>query len=182
MRPARPPGHYGDGLPDPIRKEGFSEAYLRALAASQGVSVIREENDFDGIDLALAARGYVTYQGQRSSLRSPRLGVQLKCSSKHQPIEGTLQHDLPVQNYEALRARRQAMPSVLVVVCVPPDWESRLVWTPDALLLRHCAFWRSLEGAPPTSNRRTCRVTLHQRLSPEELSRIMFLVAEDRPL
>ena len=162
--------------------EAFSEAYLRALAAREGLSVTRDANDVDGIDVVIAARGYVQHEGRRGGRRSPRLGVQLKCSGRHEPRDGVLQHDLPVKSYDDLRARDHVVPRVLVVVCVPPDWEQRLEWSPEALVLRDCAFWASLVGLPPTKNRRTCRVVLRQRLSPAVLTHILFRIAEEEPL
>jgi hypothetical protein len=162
--------------------ESFSEAYLRALAAHQGLSVVREVHDVDGLDVVLAAHGYVEHEGRQGRRRSPRLGVQLKCSGRYEPRDGTLQHDLPVKNYEDLRARDHVVPRVLVVVCVPPDWEQRLEWSSEALVLRHCAFWASLVGLPPTKNRRTCRVTLRHRLSPQALTHMLFSIAQEQPL
>ena len=162
--------------------ESFSEAYLRALAACEGFSVSREAQDVESVDVVVAAHGRVEHEGRKSSRRSPRLGVQLKCSARHEPGDGVLQHDLPVKNYDDLRARNYVVPRVLVVVCVPPDWEQRLEWTPEALVLRHCAFWASLVGAAPTENRRTCRVALHQRLSPAALRHILYCIAEEQPL
>lgn len=162
--------------------ERFSEAYVRALAAAEGLSVVREEDDVDGIDLTSVARGLVEHDGRRGARRSPRLAIQLKCSHRHRPVDGALQHDLPVKNYDELRYRGHAQQRVLVVVCVPTDWEQRLTWSPEALVLRHAAFWTSLVGQPPTQNRRTCRVVLRNPLCPGELTRMLFVIAQERRL
>jgi Domain of unknown function (DUF4365) len=162
--------------------ESFSEAYVRGMAAREGLSVIREAHDVDNIDIVIAAYGHVEHEGQRSRGCSPRIGVQLKCSGRYEPRDGMLQHDLPVRNYEDLRSRDHVVPRVLVVVCVPPDWEQRLDWSPEALVLRHCAFWASLVGLPPTNNRRTCRVTLRQYLSPRSLTHMLYCIAQEQPL
>ncbi|MCX4245707.1 DUF4365 domain-containing protein [Paraliomyxa miuraensis] len=160
--------------------ERFSEAYLRALAAAEGLSVVREEDDVDGVDFMVAARGLLGPAAGRVLRRSPRLAIQLKCSQRHQPVDGVLEHDLPVKNYDELRSRRYAIPRILVVVCVPPDWAQRLTWSVDALTLRRVAFWASLVGLPATTNRRTCRVELRSPLYPGELTRILHVVAQER--
>lgn len=162
--------------------ESFGEAYLRAVAARQGLSVIRDAHDVDGIDVVVAARGFVEHDGRRGTQRSPRLGMQLKCSGRYEPRDGVLQHDLPVKNYDDLRASDHVVPRVLVVLCVPSNWMQRLEWSPDALVMRHCAFWASLVGMPPTRNRRTCRVELRHRLSPEALTEMLYRVSEELPL
>jgi len=55
--------------------ESFSEAYMRAMAARQGLTVTREDQDVDGLDVVIAAHGYVEHEGRRGEQRSPRLGV-----------------------------------------------------------------------------------------------------------
>jgi hypothetical protein len=65
--------------------ESFSEAYLRAMAARQGLTVTREGHDVDGLDVVIAAHGYVEHEGRRGGHQSPRLGVQLKCSNTTYP-------------------------------------------------------------------------------------------------
>lgn len=65
---------------------------------------------------------------------------------------------LPVKNYNDLRADVME-PRLLVLVCVPEDYDDWAEQTEDQLCLRHCAYWLSLAGKPETENDST--VTVH---------------------
>ncbi|MBF0552340.1 MAG: DUF4365 domain-containing protein, partial [Deltaproteobacteria bacterium] len=59
-----------------LQKEKFSEAYVRAVASAAGFSITKPEVDDDSIDLILGHRG------GRGTVRSPQVGLQLKCTSR----------------------------------------------------------------------------------------------------
>jgi hypothetical protein len=93
-----------------FRKEQFSAAYVRALAAVAGLSVARPEPDCDSEDLILSARLAA------ARIRSPKLAVQLKCSSSLAKLPNDVAFLLPIKNYDDLRPVNLAVPRVLVVV------------------------------------------------------------------
>ncbi len=130
-------------------KEEFSRAYVRAVASVAGVKVSTDDVDDDSIDLKL----------ERSGQCSPKLDLQLKCTTDIIPKEGDLSFVLKLKNYDDLR-RPTLAPRWLVVLFVPDDAANWLECSPDQLILRHCAWWTSLAGADESDNRTSVTVKL----------------------
>jgi hypothetical protein len=79
------------------------------------------------------------------TVRTPRLNLQLKATAT--PVtEDPFTFDLPVKNCDELRSASLKVPRILVGVVVPEDAASWVSATEDALLLRHCGYWKSLRG------------------------------------
>jgi len=163
-----------------FRKEQYSAAYVRAIAAVVGVSVAKPDPDCDSEDLILSARL------ASARIRSPKLALQLKASSVlvKGPID--LAFPLPIKNYEDLRPTNLAVPRLLVVVELPPgdDPNGWLHHDDDRLCLMHTAYWTSLFGYRTMSNQTTVTVhiPLDRRLTAETLSSIMNRLGEgERP-
>lgn len=126
--------------------ELFSLAYIRAVSANVGYQVTRPELDDDSVDGILMARG------------GRRLEFQAKATTRNLLHGQHLRFPLPIKNYDDLRADTQ-LPRILIVLLMPsgqPEW---LQQTSDELCLRHCAYWKSLEGCPESPN--TYSVTVH---------------------
>ena len=155
-------------------KEQFSAAYLRALAAVAGCSVAKPEPDCDGEDLVLSTRLLDT------PIRSPKLAVQLKCSSVVTKLRDEISFPLSIKNYDDLRPTNLAVPRILVVVEIPAgeNPEAWLDQSPDRLCLLRTAFWISLYGLRPTSNEMTVsvRIPLSQRLTSPALRGMMSTI------
>ncbi len=126
-----------------LQKEQFSIAYVQAVAAVAGVKVSRTEVDDDSIDVGL----------ERTGGYAPKLDLQLKCTGDVLPVAGgDLSFALKLKNYDDLR-RPTLAPRWLVLMFVPeacPDW-LEITSTPETIV-RRCAWWVSLEGAPDVSN------------------------------
>jgi Domain of unknown function (DUF4365) len=135
------------------RKQEFSKAYVKAVAAVCGYATQVPSVDDDSVDLGLAARG------GGGTVRSPRLDLQLKCTDQDFVRSQTINFPLPVKNYEELRPTDLMVPRILVVVVVPGDLAQWVAHSESELLLRHCGYWFSLRGMPATENEET--VTLH---------------------
>ncbi|MGH9967099.1 MAG: DUF4365 domain-containing protein [Pyrinomonadaceae bacterium] len=150
------------------RKEQFSKAFIHGIATIAGYTIQRPDVDDDSIDLVIAARG------GGSTLRRPRIELQLKCTHVDDGDTENLGYDLKIKNYDDLRVDT-IVPRILVVVLVPEDVNSWLRLTPDEMCLRRCAYWHSLFGFPETSNTDTVRVHLARTasFSPESLRRMM---------
>jgi hypothetical protein len=138
------------------RQEALSRAYVRAIAAQAGLAVSGPENDY-GIDLTLRA---ITMRDGRRRDIGPQLDVQLKSTARANVAGGMIGYDLDVVNYEDLRAGSELAPRILVLLVMPEDEALWLSQSPDELALRHCAYWRSLRGAPPSSSVSTVRVAI----------------------
>ena len=71
-----------------------------------------------------------------------------------------LRYDLEAKAYEDLRDPNVRSPRILVLVVVPGDEVQWLGQSDDHLLIRHCAYWLSLVGRPPTTAKKTVRVAV----------------------
>lgn len=154
-------------------KAEFGSAYVRAVAHTAGYFV-QEANrmmDADGVDLTIFARG------SRGQMRSPRLDVQLK-TTQHGLEDEAVTLDLPVKNYDELRAAGYQTPRILVVVVVPPTPRDWLVATEEQLALKRCGYWTSLLGRPDSTNETAVRVRLPRtaRFHVEQLQALMARV------
>lgn len=159
------------------QQEQFSLAYVRAVATVAGYSLYQPEVDDDSVDLGIAARG------GNGALRSPRLEVQIKCTSTEVLFDREVRFGLKLKNYDDLRLPCH-VPRALVVVVVPDATEAWLSHSEDELILRRCGYWVSLLGRPESPNE--SKVTVHlprtNLFSPAALQAMMVSVGERRPL
>jgi hypothetical protein len=88
---------------------------------------------------------------------SPRLELQLKCTSRGILDENYIKYPLNLKNYNDLKINA-LVPRILVVVLVPEKIIDWIKQTESELCLRHCAYWVSLRGMPDTEN--TTNVTI----------------------
>lgn len=153
----------------PLQQEQFSRAFVHAVVTVAGFKIVPPAApDDDSVDLGIAARGPM------GSVRSPRIDVQLKC------FRGAVETDpwsypLKVKNYEDLRHEDFQVPRILVVVAVPELVEGWLEQDETQMVLRHCGYWTSLRGMPPTDNEHTISVPVPRRnlFSVESLKAMM---------
>jgi hypothetical protein len=139
-------------------KSEFSVAYVRAIAHAAGYFVQEASRSFDGdgIDLTVLSRD------RRGTVRSPRVELQVKATSE--PVVGDpFPYDLSVKNYHELRDEEFQIPRILVVMVLPTSPEHWTASSEEALILRHCAWWLSLRGAPDTPNTAAVRVRIPRR-------------------
>lgn len=153
------------------QQEQFSRAYVRAVATVAGVCLYEPEVDHDSVDLGFAARGGA------GTLRSPRLEAQLKCTSADARHDDAVRFPLKLKNYDDLR-RPCHVPRILIVVLVPKDITHWLDQSEEQMVLRRCAYWYSLLGAPQVENHTTVtlQVPRGNLLTPEILRGMMVAV------
>lgn len=141
-------------------REEFSYAYVHAIAAAVGYSCEKSPRllDLDGIDLTIRASG--NYRVRKRSI----LDLQVKCTSDFKILKKDgIKFPLLVHNYEDLISEINTIPCILVVVIIPENVDEWLIHSPDELRLRRCGYWKSLKGAPPTSNRKTITIDIPYR-------------------
>ncbi len=102
------------------RKQQYSFAYVRAVAAAAGFGVNEASVDDDSIDLQIASR---TTAG---TTKRPRLELQAKCYGDGEFAGDSFGYVLKLKNYDDLRDPDVQVPRILVVVRVPEDAESWL--------------------------------------------------------
>ena len=146
------------------RMEALSRAYVAAIAAQAGYVTDIGNLDRDSIDLTIRA----------GDAMRPAIGVQLKATTRIPAKAMSFNFPLSIKNYDDLRIETQT-PRVLVVLALPPKEASWLNHNVQRLILRRCAFWKSLRGMPPTDNTDTVSVglSLAQALTVECLHDLM---------
>lgn len=159
----------------------ISYAYLHAVAAKAGVSCSASERHQDnaGIDATLHV---VKDFGPGAALTEFSLHVQLK-ATKRQPalVDGTkFSYFMSgIDRYNKLRSVTLMPPRILVVLFLPERPEEWLTHDIDGLLLRRCAYWVSLYGAPESNNDtgETVYLPNTQHFSPDGLSDVLGRIA-----
>lgn len=157
-------------------EEELSLAYLHAVCARAGVtcSEARRALDNDGIDAMLKAR---FSQAQYPQMEDVHLEVQMKATKRQQADDGVkLSYWLKsVERYDVLRRENRQLARVLIVLFLPADPEEWLLHSEDELILRRCAYWASLRGAPAASSGTGATIKLPkvQHLSPANLQALM---------
>lgn len=150
------------------RKDHFSRAVVRAVAASAGIKATVPEQDEDSEDVTFSA-------SDTDEAPGGKLDAQLKCSQNISAQNGYFSFPLPVKNYDDLRWPEDVLyvPRILIVVHVPADPAEWMVSDPEKMTLKRCAYWVSLAGADATENASTINVTIptEQVFDPAALAR-----------
>lgn len=160
------------------RQEALCRAYVQAVAALAGVGTARPDPDY-GIDLLLREIGLLNGQHQDTSVQ---IDLQLRATTRASLTEAAVIYDLDVNTYNKLRIVSAGSPRILIVL-VQPDTEGEwLNQTPDQLSIRHCTYWLSLEGAPPSTASRSVRmaIPLENVFSPESVRTLLQRAKERR--
>jgi hypothetical protein len=156
------------------RKERFSLAYISAIAAHAGFQVIEARPiDKDSVDGEI-----ISDEGRR-----PRIEFQAKATARHRLRADDFVFRLSVKNYNDLR-RDVRTPRLLIVVLLPTSEEEWLVHSEEELQLRHCGYWFSLAGWPPTTNAATISVNIPrtQVFDTAQLRALMGRANREEPL
>lgn len=104
-----------------------------------------------------------------------QIDAQLKSTTNLIDAGHVMKFDLPVSNYDRLRATLVANAQILIVVDLHGASVNWLTASADELIFRKCAYWVSLFGAPATTNQTTIRIDIPkvQVFSPTALEEIM---------
>ena len=138
------------------RQEALCRAYLQAIAGRCGMSSSVPYPDY-GIDLSLHD---IEVRGNWRNESGYRLDIQAKSTTAANADSTLIRYELRVKDYEQLRDPAAGCPRLLVVLVLPEEESEWLAQSEDQLLLRRCAYWLSLRGFGPTTNRRTVRVLI----------------------
>lgn len=148
------------------REEGLSRAYVYAVATIAGYTFSEANLDRDGIDLRIHAGGFM----------SPAIGLQLKATIRlgEPGQDGNYRYDLCIEDYRRLIEPSQT-PRYLVVLSLPEDENKWLGVSDDEFVIRHCAYWISLEGMGDSENSRTKRIRIptRNRFDPDALRELI---------
>src|SRR5262249_51799245 len=133
------------------RQEALSRAYVQAVAAKAGVSCSRPDPDY-GTDLCL--REVEEGPDGRFFDTGVQVDLQLRSTTKATIKDTQVVYDLDIKMYNDLRVPRRT-PRFLVVFVLPTDEAEWVSQTSAGLLLRHGAYWISLEGQRERKSKNT---------------------------
>lgn len=138
------------------RQEALSRAYVQAIAARCGLNHSLPTLDY-GIDLTLHD---ISVLGNRRCDSGYKLDVQAKSTTLASVEERHIRYDMEVKAYEDLRQPVVGCPRILVLLVLPEQEARWLTQTEEELIFRHCAYWLSLKGREPTTNRKSVRILI----------------------
>lgn len=168
-------------LTDNQVKEQLSIAYVNAVAAICKFGCELTRIDMDSIDVSITCNGNLASD---STIRSPEIKLQLKATeSLELNRDGQYPFPLSIKNYNDLRGNTLT-PRLLVVLKLPDTTAGWLSHTSNDLIIRNCAYWLNLKGAPSVPN--AANITVHlpsgNTFSPEALKDIMIKVSRQESL
>jgi len=168
-------------LTDNQVKEQLSIAYVNAVAAICNFGCEITRLDIDSIDVSITCNGNLAAD---SIIRSPEIKIQLKATENLVlNASGHYSFPLSIKNYDDLRANTLA-PRLLVVLNLPNSRDGWLSHSINDLIIRNCAFWLNLKGAPNVFN--TANITVHLSalnvFSPNALKDLMLKVSRQENL
>ncbi|MEJ1242184.1 DUF4365 domain-containing protein [Chryseolinea sp. T2] len=131
----------------------LSYAYLHAVAshARAGCQMAPRTLDANGIDATVTSWGPFSSGG---ILKEVDVKIQLKATSV-EPAQTLTHFSFFVsgkKQYDDLRQNSIAVHRLLVVLFLPPSHPDWLNISENELLLKKCAYWVSLRGAPASTN------------------------------
>ncbi len=138
------------------RQEALCRAYVQAVAAQAGVTSSNPVPDY-GIDLSLRLVSPV--EGRRRDVGA-QVDLQLKSTTRAIVSDTHVIYDLDVDTYNDLRDTDRPTLLILVLFVMPVDEVFWLSQTSEHLCLRHCAYWVSLRGSPPSTATSSLRITI----------------------
>lgn len=154
------------------RKDLYSRAYVRAVAAAAGYIIGERDLDRDSVDLTISSAGFTHGVGGLT------LDLQLKCTAAADFDGSYLKFRLGQKNHEDLRQTKIASPRLLVVVLVPATLAGWLDHSEDSLAVKNCGYWYSLRGQPALAARSTTlRIPRSNQFCVPALRRIMKNIA-----
>ena|GEM_PF-103575 len=131
------------------RKEGLSRAYVQAVASAAGYTLAEPNLDRDGVDVQIRAGGQMR----------PSLDMQLKATVRLRQHGAHWRFPLLRRNYDLLREPTM-VPRVLVVLDLPEDEQRWLSASAQELVMRRCAYWVAIPGAPESENEHTLTISI----------------------
>ncbi len=165
----------------------LSYAYLHAVASKAGAACVNcnRHEDNRGVDAKITAWGPFPGSTGRD-LEEVDLKIQLKATVATPTISGGhISYFLNgVNRYDDLRKEALATHRILVVMFMPANSADWLNISEDELVLKKCAYWVSLRGAPPSTNKsgETVYIPQAQIFNPDSLTDICARLSRYRAI
>lgn len=162
-------------LTENLIKSELSVAYLHSIASNLGFELERSIIDNDSVDITISANGKKLVP--ESILSSPKVGIQLKATSKWElDSNNQIRFQLSAKNYADLRMN-SVVPKILVVLCLPEEKDYWLTYSAEEIVLRKCAYWQNFRGLDHDDTKSKI-VYLNQIFTPETLFDILVKISK----
>lgn len=156
----------------------FGECFVRVLTGAAGLIAGELDVDVTGVDF------FINEPGTRGTVRYPKIEVQVKSWHAPRGDSESWHYEMKVPHFNDLAGDGFQVPRYLFLVIVPPDAPEYTQAEPQALHLRHCAYWASLAKLRPIDERAqkktTVRVPKQNVLTVQELQRLLGRVPAPR--
>lgn len=158
----------------------LSYAYLHAVAARAGAVCKPGERDEDNKGIDATVRIFGPFPNAQY-IKSLHLDIQIKATIAT-PTDRETHWSYFIkgrERYEKLCQPCEAVPLLLVVLFLPDDSEQWVEHSPESLILRRCAYWVSLRGAPACTNTtgQTVYLPKNQELTSQSLLDVAARIA-----
>jgi hypothetical protein len=152
------------------KKEQFSTAFVNAISAQSGLRTAVPTVDDDSIDIIIKGRRF------EGIIRNPQIEIQLKCTASDDGDEEFLKFNLPLKNYDDLRANNILCPRYLFVFVVPDNCQQWLIHQNNYSQIKHCCYYFSLLDFPKKDNKTSVTISIprKQRLTSESMIALML--------
>ncbi len=135
------------------RKEEFSYAYIKAIAAVAGYTVDVTNRQIDNAGIDIIIRPPEDEDTEISNMiADPRIEAQVKCTAADIVKEKDIRFPLPIKNYNKLRDPNVLVSRVLIVVLVPKEVDRWLSISENETLFKGTAYWISLKNRESVKN------------------------------
>lgn len=130
-------------------KEGLSRAFILAVAHRAGLNCAFQAFDY-GLDGTFRD---VKMVGNRRVESGFSIDFQAKASENCTFGDDFVTYDLEAKSHKDLVDATVGAPRILIVLALPDDESRWLEVSAESLVLRRSAFWTSLRGQTPTTNK-----------------------------
>lgn len=160
------------------RQGYFGECFVQALTSAAGLIAGEYKRDFFGVDYVIG------WPDERSGVRYPKIEVQVKSWHTPRGDPEYWHYRMKARHYNGLAGGPDQVSRFLFLVIVPVDAGDYAHAEPQALLLRHCAYWASFAGQARIDEQvqqtTTVRVPKQNLLTVHELQRLLGRVPAPR--
>lgn len=153
--------------------ESLSRAYVQAIAGSSGLNLRIEQNtqEFDyGVDGTFYP---IKRLGSKLVNSGFPIDFQLKATTNWKANSEHIIYDMEADAYNKIVDRNnepKAIPTILILLCLPKNRDEWIENNEDNLLLRKCCYWDKLNGEL-TEHKQSVRINIlrTQQLTTQSL-------------
>lgn len=158
-------------LPREHIMEQLHNAYVSAVVAEAGATYEQSRQDY-GID------GCVSEVRKFPNGKYIATGLDFKCQLKATTNfvcrDDFVVYEMDVEAYNRLVLPEGPTLRLLVVLCLPKDWEDWLHISEDQLIMKHCCYWTHIVDSPSDNKRsKTVYIPRQNIFSPEAIRVIL---------